>query len=83
MTKNKKLDIILVIILLSYFMILLDNSIIFTGTIKISQNLNLNEVQLSWITNAYALTFGGFLLLIAFYQMYGYIKEKKRHNSNK
>ena len=63
MTKNKKLDIILVIILLSYFMILLDNSIIFTGTIKISQNLNLNEVQLSWITNAYALTFGGFLLL--------------------
>ena len=27
--------------------------------------------------------FGGFLLLIAFYQMYGYIKEKKRHNSNK
>lgn len=62
MTKNKKLDIILVIILLSYFMILLDNSIIFTGTIKISQNLNLNEVQLSWITNAYALTFGGFLL---------------------
>ena len=63
MTKNKKLDIILVIILLSYFMILLDNSIIFTGTIKISQNLNLNEVQLSWITNAYALTCGGFLLL--------------------
>lgn len=62
MIKNKKLDIILVIILLSYFMILLDNSIIFTGTIKISQNLNLNEVQLSWITNAYALTFGGFLL---------------------
>ncbi len=27
--------------------------------------------------------FGFFLLLIAFYQMYGYIKEKKRHNSNK
>ena len=27
--------------------------------------------------------FGGFLILIAFYQMYGYIKDKKRHNSNK
>lgn len=25
--------------------------------------------------------FGGFLIFIAFYQMYGYIKEKKRHNS--
>lgn len=63
MTKDKKsFDIILLIILLSYFMILLDNSIIFTGTIKISQNLHLNQTELSWVTNAYSLTFGGFLL---------------------
>lgn len=27
--------------------------------------------------------FGLFLILIAFYQMREYIKEKKRHNSNK
>lgn len=27
--------------------------------------------------------FGGFLVLIAIYQTYGYIKEKKRHNSIK
>lgn len=60
--KNKNFDMILGIILLSYFMILLDNSIVFTGTVKISESLNLNQVELSWITNAYALTFGGFLL---------------------
>lgn len=62
MEKNKNFDIILGIILLSYFMILLDNSIIFTGTVKIAESLHLNQIELSWITNAYALTFGGFLL---------------------
>ncbi len=62
MKKIKNFDIILVIILLSYFLILLDNSIVFTGTVKISESLHLNQVELSWITNAYALTFGGFLL---------------------
>lgn len=61
-TKRKKFDIILFIILISYFMILLDNSIIFTGTIKIAQSLHLNKIELSWVTNAYSLTFGGFLL---------------------
>lgn len=60
--KKKTFDIILIIILLSYFMIILDNSIVFTGTIKISESLHLDQTQLSWITNAYALTFGGFLL---------------------
>jgi EmrB/QacA subfamily drug resistance transporter len=57
-----KIDMVLPIILLSYFMILLDNSIIFTGTVKIAQDLNLNQSQLSWVSNAYSLTFGGLLL---------------------
>lgn len=50
------------IILLTYFMIILDNSIIFTSTAKIANDLSLNNQALSWITNAYALTFGGLLL---------------------
>ncbi len=58
---NKK--VILAIILISYFMILLDNSIIFTGTVKIAAELNLSQTTLSWVTNAYSLTFGGLLLL--------------------
>ncbi|MFC6207225.1 MFS transporter [Levilactobacillus tongjiangensis] len=43
--------------------ILLDNLIIFTGTVKIAQNLDLNQATLSWVSSAYSLTFGGFLLL--------------------
>lgn len=63
MTKNKRFDWVLLIILFSYFMILLDNSIIFTGTVKIAQDLQLNQQTLSWVSSAYSLTFGGFLLL--------------------
>lgn len=65
MTKTSskiKIDMVLPIILLSYFMILLDNSIIFTGTVKIANDLGLTQSQLSWVSNAYALTFGGLLL---------------------
>lgn len=43
-------------------MIILNDSIIFTGSVKIAQEFSLNQNQLSWVTNAYALTFGGFLL---------------------
>lgn len=60
--KKRNFDIILAIILLSYFMILLDNSIIFTGTVKIAEDLHLNQRELSWVSNAYSLTFGGLLL---------------------
>ncbi|MFD1454083.1 MFS transporter [Levilactobacillus lanxiensis] len=63
MAKQKRFDWILLVILMSYFMILLDNSIIFTGTVKIAQDLNLNQATLSWVSSAYSLTFGGFLLL--------------------
>lgn len=63
MSKNKQFDTILLIILTSYFIILLDNSIIFTGTVKIAQDLQMPQSVLSWVSNAYALTFGGLLLL--------------------
>ena len=62
--KNKKtIGLVLFIILFSYFLILMDNSIIFTSTVKTSQDLNMNEASLSWVSNAYTITFGGFLLL--------------------
>ncbi|MFD1417843.1 MFS transporter [Companilactobacillus keshanensis] len=60
--QKQKFGMVLPIVLLSYFMIVLDNSIIFTSTAKIAENLSLNTQSLAWITNAYALTFGGFLL---------------------
>ncbi|MCH5465527.1 MFS transporter [Levilactobacillus tujiorum] len=63
MAQRKRFDWILLVILMSYFMILLDNSIIFTGTVKIAHDLALNQATLSWVSSAYSLTFGGFLLL--------------------
>jgi EmrB/QacA subfamily drug resistance transporter len=54
---------ILAIILVSYVMIVLDISIVITGLPKIRQELGLSDSGLSWITNAYTLTFGGLLLL--------------------
>jgi MFS family permease len=54
---------ILAIILISYVMIVLDISIVITGLPKIKQELGFSDAGLSWISNAYTLTFGGFLLL--------------------
>ena len=56
---------VLVIILISYFMILLDNSIIFTGLPSIQRGLGFSAAGLTWVQDAYTLTFGGFLLLAA------------------
>ena len=54
---------ILAIICVSYFMVILDNSIVFTGLPQIRSAMGFSETGLSWITNAYVLVFGGLLLL--------------------
>ncbi|MCU1405425.1 MAG: putative drug resistance efflux protein [Glaciihabitans sp.] len=54
---------ILAIILVSYFMILLDASIVFTGLPSIQRDLGLSTTELPWVQDAYVLVFGGFLLL--------------------
>ncbi|RFC77516.1 MFS transporter [Streptomyces sp. AcE210] len=54
---------ILSIICVSYFMVILDNSIVFTGLPQIRSDMGFSETGLSWITNAYVLVFGGLLLL--------------------
>jgi EmrB/QacA subfamily drug resistance transporter len=56
---------ILAIVLISYFMILLDNSVIFTGLPGIRAGLGLGTTTLSWVQDAYTLVFGGLLLLAA------------------
>ncbi len=60
---KQKFGFILPITLLSYFLILMDNSIIFTSSVQIGQSLRLSATALSWVSSAYTLTFGGFLLL--------------------
>ena len=54
---------ILAVILISYFMILLDNSIIFTAIPKIQAAMHLSSAGLAWVQDAYTLVFGGLLLL--------------------
>ncbi|MFD1484045.1 MFS transporter [Lacticaseibacillus baoqingensis] len=61
--QKQKFGLVLPIILISYLMILLDNSIVFTSTVKIAQDLQMDAQSLAWVTNAYALTFGGLLML--------------------
>ena len=63
MPRNSKPAAVLAIILISYFMILLDNSVIFTGLPSIRAGLELTPTELSWVPDAYTLVFGGFLLL--------------------
>ena len=54
---------ILTIICLSYFMVILDNSIIFTGLPKIEAVMDFTPTGLTWVQDAYTLVFGGLLLL--------------------
>ncbi|WP_435110978.1 MFS transporter [Nocardiopsis synnemataformans] len=54
---------ILAVVLVGYFMIVLDNSIVFTGLARIREDLGFTTAGLSWVQNAYALVFGGLLLL--------------------
>lgn len=55
--------VVLSIILASYFIIILDVSVVITGLPKILAELHFSSTSLSWIQSAYTLTFGGFLLL--------------------
>jgi EmrB/QacA subfamily drug resistance transporter len=54
---------LLAIILASYLMIVLDVSIVITALPKIHHALGFSSTGLSWVQNAYTLSFGGLLLL--------------------
>jgi len=50
---------VLAIILVSYFMILLDNSIIFTALPSVADAMGFGPTGLSWVQDAYTLVFAG------------------------
>lgn len=54
---------VLAIVVTSYLMIVVDISIVITGLPQIQTSLGFTDAQLSWVTNAYTLAFGGLLLL--------------------
>ena len=51
-TENTKFGMTLVITLLSYFVILMDNSIVFTSSLQIGESLQLDSTHLAWVSNA-------------------------------
>jgi MFS family permease len=53
----------LFILLTSYSMLVIDNSIVITGLPTIQSQLAFTPEKLSWVQNAYMLCFGGFMLL--------------------
>ena len=61
MELNKK--IVLALVLLSYFITAIDGSIVITGLTRITADLQLSPEELSWVQNAYLLSFGGFMLM--------------------
>src|SRR5437773_3478421 len=54
---------VLVVILTGQLMIMLDATIVTIALPKISDSLHFTPTSLSWVQNAYTLTFGGLLLL--------------------
>src|SRR6266702_1022224 len=54
---------VLVVILTGQLMIMLDATIVTIALPKISDSLHFSPTSLSWVQNAYTLTFGGLLLL--------------------
>ena len=55
--------VVLVLICVAQFMVILDATIVNVALPSIQTDLGLSEPNLQWIVNAYALVFGGFLLL--------------------
>ncbi|MGE5689253.1 MAG: MFS transporter [Pseudomonadota bacterium] len=54
---------VLVLVCIAQFMVVLDATIVNVAMPAIGRDLQLGETDLQWIVNAYALMFGGFLLL--------------------
>jgi EmrB/QacA subfamily drug resistance transporter len=63
MSKATNPWVVLVLICVAQFMVVLDATIVNVALPSIQKDLQLSEGNLQWIVNAYALFFGGFLLL--------------------
>jgi EmrB/QacA subfamily drug resistance transporter len=54
---------VLVLVCMAQFMVILDATIVNVALPSIQADLDMSDADLQWIVNAYALVFGGFLLL--------------------
>lgn len=63
MTAHRNPWLVLVIVCMAQFMVILDATIVNVALPSIQADLGMSDSDLQWVVNAYALTFGGFLLL--------------------
>lgn len=54
---------VLFVVLATYMMIILDTSIVITGLPDVREGLGFSPTGLSWVVNAYTLSFGGLMML--------------------
>jgi EmrB/QacA subfamily drug resistance transporter len=54
---------VLCLVCMAQFMVILDATIVNVALPSIQEDLGMSDADLQWVVNAYALTFGGFLLL--------------------
>ncbi|MFO7571078.1 MAG: MFS transporter [Gaiellaceae bacterium] len=60
---NRNPWIVLALVCMAQFMVILDATIVNVALPSIQTDLKMSDADLQWVVNAYALTFGGFLLL--------------------
>ncbi|MFI5735032.1 MFS transporter [Kribbella sp. NPDC051587] len=60
---TRRYGVVLTVILITQLMVTLDGTVISVAIPKIEQTLHFSPADLSWVQNAYALAFGGLLLL--------------------
>ena len=63
MTTHRNPWLVLCLVCMAQFMVILDATIVNVALPSIQEDLNMSDADLQWVVNAYALTFGGFLLL--------------------
>jgi EmrB/QacA subfamily drug resistance transporter len=63
MTAHRNPWLVLCLVCMAQFMVILDATIVNVALPSIQEDLEMSDSDLQWIVNAYALVFGGFLLL--------------------
>ena len=63
MTAHRNPWLVLVLVCMAQFMVILDATIVNVALPSIQEDLDMSDADLQWVVNAYALTFGGFLLV--------------------
>src|ERR687885_93094 len=62
-TRTERKGLALALLAAAQFVVVLDASIVNVALPSIGRDLHFSQDDLSWVVNAYTLTFGGFLLL--------------------